>query len=354
MKNTKISYKGQSLYIGIDVHLKSWRVSIHTNEFEHRTIAMPPSARGLLDYLKRYFPDGNYFSVYEAGYSGYWIHEDLEKHGIKNIIVNALDIPTKDKERQVKTDKIDCRKLARCLKNGELEPIYIRDKGQQQDRSLIRMRYTMVKKQTACKNQIKSMLSFYGIHIKEEDIQTHWSRNFIKWIEENTTELGSATVAMEALIKELKQLREMITEITRKIRALTNTDRYIEKVKLLRSIPGISVLTAMTILTEIGDIKHFCDLDKLCGYIGLMPGEHSSGERERKSGISHRGNKILKYLIIESSWVAVRKDPVLLLSFKNYIKKHKKTTAIIKIARKLTNRIRYVLVNNQEYQLLTE
>ena len=354
MKDTKISYKGQSIYIGIDVHLKSWKVSIHTNEFEHRTIAIPSSAKALLDYLRRNFPDGDYFSVYEAGYSGYWIHEELEKYGIKNIIVNPLDIPTKDKERQVKTDRIDSRKLARCLKNGELEPIYIRDKGQQQDRSLVRMRYTMVKKQTACKNQIKSMLSFYGIQIKEEDIQSHWSRNFVNWIEENTAELGSATVAMGALIKELKQLREMITEITRKIRALTIAEKYKEKVKLLQSIPGISVLSAMTILTEIGDIKHFCDLDKLCGYIGLMPGEHSSGERERKSGISPRGNKILKYVIIESSWIAVRKDPVLLLSFKNYIKRHKKTTAIIKIARKLVNRIRYVLANKQEYKLLTE
>jgi transposase len=351
MENTKISFKGQSIFIGLDVHLKSWKVCILTDEFEHAVHTMPTSAKVLSNYLRSHFPDANYYCVYEAGYSGYWIHEELESYGIKNKIVNPLDVPTKDKEKRVKTDRIDCRKLARSLRNGELETICIRDKEQQQDRSLVRMRYTLVKKQTKCKNQIKGLLAFYGIQIQEEKIQTHWSRNFIEWIEESIKQMGSATLSFETLLDELKKLRELILKVTKQIRVLATTERYREKVKLLQSIPGISVLSAMTILTEIGDIRNFHKLDRLNGFIGLIPGEHSSGERESKKGMIHRGNNILKYVLVECSWIAVRKDPSLILSYKEYIKRHKKTTAIIKIARKMVNRIRYVLINQQEYKL---
>jgi transposase len=209
----------------------------------------------------------------------------------------------------------------------------------------------MVKKQTQCKNQIKSLLAFYGIYIEEEKIQSYWSRNYIEWIEFSTKQKGSATIAFNSLLKELKDLRSNILEITKQIRLLSRTERYLEKVRLLQSIPGISMLSAITILTEIGDIRNFNTLDKFNGYIGLIPGEHSSGERENKGGMLHRGNKALKHIIIESSWIAVRKDPSLILSYKDYIKKHKKTKAIIKIARKLVNRIRFVLINQKEYQL---
>ena len=351
MENTKFSFKGQSIYIGLDVHLKSWKACFLLDEFEHGVHTMPASAKVLSNYLRKYFPDGNYYSVYEAGYCGYWIHEELESYGIKNTIVNPLDVPIKDKEKRVKTDRIDSRKLARCLRNGELETIFIRDKEQQQDRSLVRMRYTLVKKQTICKNQIKSLLAFYGIQIEEEKIQSHWSKNFIKWIDESTKQMGSATLTFKTLLNELQDFRELISTVTKQIRSLSDTDRYKVIVKLLQSIPGISVLSAMTIITEIGDIKNFHNLDKLNGYIGLIPNEHSSGERENKIGMTHRGNKILKNILVECSWMAVRKDPSLILAYKNYIKKHKSTKSIIKITRKLVSRIRFVLINQQEYKL---
>jgi transposase len=351
MEDTKINFKGQSIYIGLDVHLKSWKVCFRLDEFEHGVHTMPPSPKALSNYLRKYFPNGDYYSVYEAGYCGYWIHEELESYGIKNTIVNPLDVPTKDKEKRVKTDRIDCRKLARHLRNGELDTIFIRDKEQQQDRSLVRMRYTLVKKQTICKNQIKSLLAFYGIQIEEEKIQSHWSKNFIKWIDESTKQMGSATLTFEILLNELKDIRELVSTVTKQIRVLSDTDRYNVIVKLLRSIPGISVLSAMTIITEIGDIKNFDNLDKLNGYIGLIPNEHSSGEKEIKTRMTHRGNKILKNILVECSWMAVRKDPSLILAYKNYIKKHKSTKAIIKITRKLVSRIRFVLINQQEYKL---
>jgi transposase len=194
-------------------------------------------------------------------------------------------------------------------------------------------------------------LAFYGIVIEEEKIQTYWSKNYIKWIDENTKHLDTATIALEALIKELKDRKTIILELTKQIRQLSKKERYRDDIDLLISIPGISILSAITILTEIGSIKNFNKLDRLNGFIGLIPGEHSSGERESKGRMIHRGNKLLKKILVECSWIAVRKDPSLILSYKEYIKRHKKTKAIIKIARKLVNRIMFVLKNRQKYEL---
>lgn len=124
-----------------------------------------------------------------------------------------------------------------------------------------------------------------------------------------------------------------------------------KNVDLLRSIVGISILTAMTILTEFGDFRKYKRLDNLVSYVGITPDERSSGETENKHSITKRGNKFLKHVIIEAAWTAIRKDPSLMLSYTNYSKRMLKTKAIVKIARKLINRIRFVLMKGEEYRL---
>jgi len=106
----------------------------------------------------------------------------------------------------------------------------------------------------------------------------------------------------------------------------------------------------MVLLTEIVDISRFKSLDQLASYVGLIPGEDSSGDREVHTGLSYRRNAYLRVLLIESSWVAVRKDPALLMAYNRLIKQMPKNRAIVKIARKLLNRIRYVLKNQQPYE----
>jgi transposase len=101
----------------------------------------------------------------------------------------------------------------------------------------------------------------------------------------------------------------------------------------------------MVVLTEIVDINRFRNLDHLASYVGLIPGEDSSGDTERITGISWRRNPSLRNILIESSWTAVRKDPALLMSFSELSKRMPKNRAIVRIARKLLSRIRYVLRN---------
>ena len=107
----------------------------------------------------------------------------------------------------------------------------------------------------------------------------------------------------------------------------------------------------MILLTEIIDINRFKSLDHLASYVGLVPGEDSSGETERVTSISPRRNSHLRVLLIECSWVAVRKDPALLMAFSKLTKRMPENRAIIRIARKLLNRIRYVLKNQEPYEI---
>jgi transposase len=348
-KSNKLDFTGQPIYIGLDVHKKSWSVSIFTQHCEHKTFTQPPEVDKLAYYLGRNFPGAQYYSVYEAGFSGFWIHDQLRAKGIDCIVVNPADVPTRDKERTKKRDPVDCRKLARSLRSGEIEGIYVPSRGKLEDRSLIRTRQSMVRKQTRCKNQIKAILFFYGVVIPEEREMGHWSRRFIQWIERIRMERTSGDIALKAHLEELSHLRQLIASLNRAILRLARTEEYRPLVRLLKSVPGISTLTAMILLSELGEVTRFPSLDELSCYVGLIPDTQESGEKEYVGGMTQRRHSQLRWLLIEASWVAVRKDPALLMAFQEYCKRMRKTKAIVKIARKLLNRIRYVLKNQAEY-----
>lgn len=111
----------------------------------------------------------------------------------------------------------------------------------------------------------------------------------------------------------MHHLRQLISQLTRQIRKLARQETYATQVSYLKSIPGIGPLTAMILLTEIVDINRFRNLDHLASYVGLIPGEDSSGDTEKTTGISYRRNGHLRALLVECSWVAVRKDPALMM-----------------------------------------
>jgi len=230
----------------------------------------------------------------------------------------------------------------------------------------------MTKKQTRCKNQIKALLSYYGITIPPEVNSSHWSNRLISWLEgltsegvdtgvggvyedreikgheENRFRHRSGKQALGILLSELRYYRTNIAQLTREIRHLSEQERYKESVRNLKTIPGISTLSAMVILTELGEISRFKNIDHLSSYVGLIPQDSSGGECNQ-GGVTRRRNTYLRHLLIENSWVAVRKDPALLMTFIQLSKRMPKNKAIIRIARKLLSRIYYVLKNRREY-----
>lgn len=352
-QSNRNDFSNQNIYVGFDVHLKSWKVTVLTENVAVKTFSQDPSPELLFHYLKKHFPGGIYYSAYEAGFCGYWIHNKLISLGVNSIVVNPADIPTTDKERVQKEDKRDSRKIARSLRNGDLKAIYVPGIKTLEDRGLLRTRATMVKDLTRYKNRIKSFLHFQGIAFPEQfsKPQSHWSKRFIIWLESMELTEESGKITLNSYIHQSKNLRATILDLTKQVQKLSQTESYQNDVNLLKSLPGIGVLTAMTILTELETIHRFSNLDKLCSYIGLVPSTSSSGEEEKIGDITPRGHSVLRNSIIESSWTAIRHDPVLLKSYLDYCKRMDSNKAIIRIAKKLLSRIKFVLKNKQPYVL---
>lgn len=346
-KNNTLDFIGQPIYVGIDVHNKMWKVCVSYMGMELQPITSPPKPEALIKYLRKNFPGGSFSCAYEAGYSGFWIEEALRKEGVDCIVVNAADVPSKDKEKRYKTDRIDSRKIARCLRSGELEGIYCPSREELEDRSLLRTRQELVKQLTRVKNQIKSILGFYGILSNE--IIPNWSKKYIQFLRTVAMHHRTGGEVLSTYLDNLNYLQCKLLKVTKSIKELSEETKYKENVEILITAPGISNLSAMILLTELCDIKRFSNSNKLNSFVGFIPSEYSSGEKEIKYGISHRGNSILRRIIIESFWVAIKKDPALFKSFAEYCKNMRKNKAIIKIARRLLNRIRYMLLNNRPY-----
>jgi transposase len=350
-ESTKIDFSGQKVYSGIDVHLKSWKVTIMVNNREHKTYSQDPSAELLWNYLRKNFPGAEYYSAYEAGFCGFSAHRELERFGIRNIIVNPSDIPTTDKEKRQKEDKRDSRKIAKSLKNGELTGIYVPGKDMEELRGLIRYRKTLVKEISRHKNRIKSYLHFNGIKIplELEGPSKHWSGRFTQWLKEVELSTIHGKMVIEDTLDTAEILRKKLLKVNRHLRQINKEGIYAAKLRLLQSIPGIGLITALTLLAEMEDILRFKNLDQLCSFVGLVPSTNSSGEKEKAGRITRRSNRFLREIIIEAAWMASRLDPSMAYSYGQLCKRMEPNEAIIRIAKKLLNRIRYVMKNETEY-----
>lgn len=348
--NKTVRFDDQDFYVGVDVHHKSWKVTIRTAATEVRTMSMPPEPSGLVRYLERHFPGGRYHSAYEAGFSGFWAHRQLEELGVHNRVVHAADVPTSDKERRQKDDVRDSRKLACQLEKGDLKAIYVPDPELAQLRSLCRLRERSRAQTHRLKNRIKGFLKYYGIQMEEDSAYRHWSGVFISRLEALCVEPGPGSDALAITIDALKEESKRLATITRKLRKHCKEGPGAEVVSLLRSIPGIGPITAMTLYTEIQDIERFPDLDRFNSFLGLIPSTASSGDQDRSYGITPRCNKKMRALLIEAAWVSIRYDEELLQDFSRLSNRMKKQAAIVRIARKLAARIARVWRTEEPYK----
>ena len=349
-KSKQLDFSGQDVFVGLDTHLKNWRVSIVVGKAPYKTFSQDPRPGTLNNYLRKNFPDANYYSAYEASFSGFNIHRELIKLGVKNIVVNPADIPTTDKERKQKEDSRDSRKIAKQLSQKDLTAIYIPEVEIEGDRNLIRYRKTLTKEIARTKHRVKSQLYYFGIEIPARfSEKKHWSKKFTSWLQEVDLSTESAKIALTGHLEMAEMLRKMQYSTNKEIRKLSEKKIYKENYDLLVSVPGIACLTAMILLTELGDISRFKNLDNLCSFIGLVPMTHSTGENENTGDITVRRNKILRTAIVESSWIAIRNDPALMLAYQKLIKRMEPQKAIIRIAKKLVNRILHVLKNKEAY-----
>lgn len=347
-RNKKLDYQGKNIYVGIDTHKKDWGVCIVGEDQEHKSFSQPPKPEVLAGYLHKHFPNGDYYSAYEAGFCGFWISESLNGLGINNIVVNPSDIPTTHKEKKQKSDKRDARKIARELRGGDLQGIYVPDSDLLEDRHLLRTRTKLLRDSKRIKSRIKSQLMFFGIKIPEELDKSYWSKKFLTWLGSGFFS-GSAQLAIQSQVKALDAVQSQKKRVERQIVILAK-EKYDPLVSLLRSIPGIGLLSAMTLILELVDIRRFQSEDKLHSFLGLVPNVYASGGRQRTGRITKRHNAYLRSILVQCAWRAVSKDPALRRDFSQLCKRMGANKAIIRIAKKLTNRIRFVWINQKQYQ----
>jgi Transposase and inactivated derivatives len=348
----ELSFKGENIYVGIDVHAKSWTITTAGTYMIYKNIVMPPEPEKLKHYLEVNFPEANYYSAYEAGFCGLWIHYRLQALGINNIVINPADIPTTQKEIAQKEDLRDSRKIAKSLRGGFLNGIYILQEDTLSERAILRFRYQLIKDLNRCKCRLKSFLYFSGIKYPDQFMKanSHWSRKFILWIESIPMRDIASKIVLNSLLTEVNNLRDQLLNTNMDIKHLSQTSKYKAHVELLQGIPGLGITTIMTLLTELEDINRFPNFDSFCSFIGLIPSTCSSGETDRNRGITFRGHRLRKS-IIECAWITVRNDSALSINFINYSKRMAPNKAIIRIARKLLGRIYSVLKNKEPYQI---
>lgn len=345
----KVDFADKQLYVGIDVHKKRWQVAVFYEGLILSNDNIAADATELITYLHKHYACASFSCVYECGAFGYALCRSLWAAGMECIVVNPADIPGTDKERRSKTDPIDARKMARSLASGMLEGVHVPSEKEQKERSLIRFRKKLWADLVRAKNRLKSELKFQGIVVPQKYDNPHWSRNFITWIEgqaEKDTDLKDTLLLM---LEEVQNLRLLLLKTEMKLRQLMGSERLKEKSELLRTIPGIGPLTAALFLLEIGDVKRFKSFDALNRFVGLCPDSDSSGEDETHTGISVRRHKSLRSQLVESAWMAIRKDPAMLEEYQRLCKRMKGHKAIIRIARKLLRRMRAILVSGKVY-----
>ena len=353
VKVNEKSFEGQPIYVGIDYHKKSWKVTVLGKEYEHKAMSRDPDADQLVAYLRENFPGADYQAVYEAGFSGFKSQRRLKELGVDCMVIHPADVPTSEKDRQQKTDKADSRKLAKMLRSGEFEGVHVPDEELETGRALLRQRYRISKDLTRHKNRVKSLLFQFGIEIPERftDSQSRsWSRNYMEWLKELPEGSEGLRAVARNYVETGMQVRKQLTAITRQVRELSKKERYRRDYELLVGIPGIGLLVGMFLLTQLGDLGRFKSLDELCSYVGLMPRMHGSGEKMVTGKLTRRGRKEIKIMLIEAAWIAVRQDPAMTVRFNGLKKRMNANKAIIRIAKNLLSRIRYVIKHQTAYE----
>ena len=354
MQKYKVSFKGQNIYVGIDVHLKTWHVTTLTESGCKYSFSQHADAKELFDRLNKKFPEAHFKSAYEAGFCGFSAHYALTEQGIENIVVHAADIPTTGKEKALKTDAVDSEKIAWALKRGELTGIYIKDKRYMDDTNLMRLRQRFIMDLSRQKNRTKHLLYTQGVTYPERfrKNSAHWSRNFMKWLREEVVLLSGQMMSLILLCEQVENTRKAILKVTREIRRLSTTDRYKENYNLLITVPGLGLITSMSVLTELdNNIMRFPNERSFVAILGLIPTCHDSGDRKVSGEKINRGNKHLGPLIVESCWIAIQRDIELSAYYSKCCQSMKPHKAIIKVARKLACRAYAVLKTKARYAL---
>lgn len=287
-------------YVGIDAHKKDLFVALLTGRETvpvTGTVANEPNAvRRLVRKLEREAP-GPVEVCYEAGPGGYALQRQLTTSRVRCRVIAPALIPRKPGER-IKTDRRDARKLAELLRAGLLTEVHPPTPEAEAVRDLCRARDDAREDLQRCHHRLEKLLLRHGRHYPGR----HWTRTHRVWLDQLAWEHAAAQVVVEDYLLAIDHLEARLLDLDAQIGQVAATAPYRESVGWLRCFRGIDTLSAMLILAELHDFRRFESPRALMAYLGLVPGEASSGEQHRRGRITRTGNGLVRRLLIEAAW----------------------------------------------------
>jgi transposase len=351
---THISYhlKDYETFIGLDVDKSSFSFTVKDKLQTKKSKKMPSNPEHLYNYINNHFDYKKVICAYEAGPTGFHLHDYLSKQNIICLLTAPASIPTA-RNQKVKNNRIDSIKITDHLMSGNLRPIRVPQGDYRELRDLVKICNNYTKDRKTAKQRIKALLLYHNLYPLLKDPDASWSANYIKELKSIDCSFA-VRQRLDMLIEDLEYSRKKLLSVHRTLKSFCQQNEQINKyMKYLQSIPGIGFTIASMLLGKIGDPKNLQNPRELAAFIGLTPKENSSGDDINRGPITHLGDKTLRYLMVEAAWVAIRKDTQL-KQFYDRVKNrnHPRVAskiAITAVARKLTQIIYRVLKDERNY-----
>ena len=342
------------VFSGLDVDKRSISVTFTDHDRFLKSLRMPYSAEHLLNHVRKHFPNKKVAFVYEAGPTGYGLYDGIVAQGYPCLIAAPSMIPKAPGQR-VKTNRLDSKALSENLRGGQLKSIHVPSPTYRELRHLTQLRDVLVSELAGMKQRIKSLLLFEGIEFPPAPAGSQWSfmvKDKLRKLPCSGTVRFKLNQLLDSLEFNEKQVLKTITEIRRFCR---NDPELSQCIEYLMSLPGIGWITASQLLARIGDWRELNNIRQLAGFLGLVPTEHSTGERIDRGSITRTGDERLRSKLIQASWSAIRQDGELREFFRSVCRKHPREVAsrvaIVAVARKLSVRISVVLMKQRPYEV---
>lgn len=326
---------------------KTWKLAVRCDKMVIHQVSIKAKYHVLAHYLRNKFPERTIHLIYEAGFKGFNLYDQLIEDGIDCVVIPP-HVVTEAKVNRVKTDKRDANRLALVLENhGFKDPCHVPDKERREDRQVSRTLIAIQKDIIRTRNRIRKFLDFHGIEVSFPD---RWARKEFQALRE--LPLGqSLRTSLTILLTQLEQLWVHQVSLRTALRELCRKKRYETPFKIAKSLPGIGWFTAIRLVLELGeDLSHFTSGKKIASFVGLITSEYSTGETKWKGPITGMGSEFIRATLIENSWVAIRK--VLLSKFTRIWRgSGSKKKAIVAVARTLIVRLRACVISGTPYTI---
>lgn len=288
------------VYVGLDVHKDSITIAMarEGREPAENWKTIPYDGARLRKALKMLVKRGEVLKAcYEAGPTGFGLCRRLREGGIDCIVVAPSLVPGKPGDR-VKTDRRDARKLAHYLRSGDLTDVFVPDEAVEAIRDLERARDDAKCAERVARHQLSKFLLRHDRHWEGNT----WSQKHRDWIRSQKFAYPAQQRVLEDYLKTVEDLAERVERLTAQLEELVEETALAPLVKALQAFRGISVVSAVTIAAEVGDLRRFATARQFMSYVGLVPSEDSTGERRRQGRITRCGNAHLRRIIVEAAW----------------------------------------------------